>query len=426
MFTKMTKIRFLGGTREVGASGIEVCNGSKSIVLDYGVRPRNEKLLPLEPGENLVGAVITHAHIDHSGAVPHLIKKNQNLTILATPPTFELTHILLLDMLNIGRGKYPFGFRDAKKVRRIGEYMNYGNIYDFGDMSVELLNAGHIPGSSSVLVNVNGTKLWYSGDLNTIPTNLTTPADSIPETDYIIIESTYALKEHPPREEVEKDFIETVTACVERGGIALVPAFSVGRAQEVLSILYKYNFEYPIVLDGMARTVSELILAFPNYVRDYKTLRKALGKAKWVRNEKERKHLLLDPKVVVSPAGMLQGGSAQYYMKHVYNDELSGIYLVGYQVPGTSGHKLLNEKVVRIGSKMKKVTAEVKSFELSSHLDGPALLSLLKSVSNSPKVFVVHGEPESAVGFANLLKEDFGFDAVAPNEGDVYPLSSHI
>ena len=422
----MSKIRFLGGAREVGASGIEIYNSNKSLVLDYGVRPRNEKPLPLEPSENLVGAVITHAHIDHSGAIPSLIKKNHNVTVIATPPTFELTHILLLDMLNIGRGRYPFGFKDAKKVKRVGEYMNYGNIFDFGEISIKLLNAGHIPGSSSVLVNANGIKIWYSGDLNTIPTNLTTPADKIPETDYVVIESTYALKEHPPREEVEKDFVETVTNCVERGGIALVPAFSVGRAQEVISILYKYSFEYPVILDGMARTVSELILAFPNYVRDYQTLRKALGKARWVKNEKERKQLLLDPKVVVSPAGMLQGGSAQYYMKHVYNDELSGIYLVGYQVPGTSGYKLLNEKVVRIGSKMKKVSAEVKSFELSSHLDGPALLSLLKAAPTNPKIFVVHGEPESAIGFANVLKENLGFDAVAPSEGDVFPLSLNL
>jgi len=414
-------IRFLGGTREVGASGIQIKYNGKSLLLDYGIRLRSDEKLPLEVDRSkVVGVAISHAHIDHSGAVAYLYKGNKNLEIIATAPTVDYFRMLMRDMLNLSKNSLPFRFKDVKECIRKSEAIGYGITYSIDDIDVTLYDAGHIPGSSSILIEVAGKKIWYTGDINTVDTRLLKGAKNIvSDADIIITESTYATKEHPPREEVEREFVESLIDCIERGGIALVPAFSVGRAQEVLTILKAYNFEYPVVLDGMAREASEITLRYPNYLKDPKTLRKALGMAKWIRHESERKEAIIEPKVIVSPAGMLQGGSANYYMKHIYSDERSGIYLVGYQVEGTTGYRLLKEKKVRIGRKMKNVKAEVKSFELSSHSDHKNLLKIFDKINKDAIIFTVHGEPESCISFAEELKS-LGFNAIAPNSGDYY------
>lgn len=418
------KIRFLGGAREVGASAIQIQKNEVSMLLDYGTRVRNKRRLPLAVEQKTELVVISHAHIDHSGAVPLIHKKYPNAKIVGTAPTIDFSKLLVDDMLGITKGKLPFNYRDNRLTFKKSKRIEYNEEYNTENFSVTLMNAGHVPGSSTILAEVDDFRLWYSGDINTIETQLLNPAErKIPDVDAIIIESTYALRNHPPRKEVEIDFIDTLKTCVERGGVALIPAFSVGRAQEVLSILAKYDFEYPIVIDGLAKKASEIILKHQDYIKNKKLLIKALNMAHWVRNGKERKALVVDPKVIVAPAGMLQGGSAQYYMKHVYSDPVSGIYLVGYQVPGTMGHRLLNEKIIRISGKKKHVKAEVKFFELSSHSDRKELFGLLKHVDGDTKVFVVHGDEESAIGFAKELREDHEIDAVAPREGDMFYLN---
>ncbi|MGQ4833043.1 MAG: MBL fold metallo-hydrolase [Candidatus Asgardarchaeia archaeon] len=419
------KLAFLGGAREVGASAVEVMSKEGSILLDFGVRLRKENPLPnIFNGHDLLASVISHAHLDHSGAIPLLAKDYPKTKIIATDLTLELSKILIDDMLNLFKRRYPFSFKDARKALKKATKIKYNTIKVINNFQIELLNAGHIPGSSSVYLNIdNKLRVWYSGDINTYRTNLLTPASKVvPESDIIITESTYALRNHPPREDVEREFVEALRESVERGGIALVPAFSVGRAQEVLNILTKYNFPYPIVLDGMARKVSEVLLRYPEYIRDIELFRNSINRAYWVDNGKERKNLLVEPKVIVSPAGMLQGGSAEYYMKHIYNDENSGIYLVGYQIPGTSGYRLLNDKKIRIGGRMKQVKAEVKSFELSSHIDRQELFNLLRKVDGSPIVFTIHGDQESCVQFANDIQTELGLKAIAPETGQIFKI----
>ncbi|MCD6485027.1 MAG: MBL fold metallo-hydrolase [Candidatus Odinarchaeota archaeon] len=422
----LVKIKFLGGTREVGASAIQIQNNGRSMLLDYGARLRKENRFPLSVEDsNVELAVISHAHIDHSGAIPLIYKQFPHAEIVATSPTLAFTKILIEDMIRLSGNSLPFTYKDVKKVIKKAEKLSYDVEYETDNFSVTLMNAGHIPGSSTILAIIDDFRIWYSGDINTIETQLLAPAKrKIPDVDAIIIESTYALRKHPPRQDVEREFVDTLRECVERGGVALVPAFSVGRAQEVLSILAKYNFEYPVVLDGMARIASEITLKYSNFIKNKKLLQKALNMAHWVKDGSERKGLVVDPKVIVSPAGMLQGGSAQYYIKHIYSDETSGIYLVGYQVKGTLGYRLLNERTVRLGRKVKKVDAEVKFFELSSHSDRDELLNLVKHVDGDTKVFVVHGDLESAIGFAQELRESYDIDAVAPQEGDTFILAN--
>jgi len=423
------KIAFLGGAREVGASAVEVTANGESILLDFGVRLRSENPLPLIiNGDKLKAAIITHAHLDHSGAIPFLAKKYPHVKIISSDLTMELFKILINDMLNLYRKRYPFGFKDAKKAYKKAKRIAFYETYVLNDFQIELLHAGHIPGSGSIYLTIDkDLKIWYSGDINTYRTLLLNPASKIiPESDIIIIESTYALRNHPPREDVEREFIESLKECIERGGIALVPAFSVARAQEVLSILTKYNFPYPIVLDGMARRISETILRYPEYIRDVALYKKAINRAYWIEDPKERKHMIVEPKVIVSPAGMLQGGSAEYYAKHIYSDENSGIFLVGYQIPGTSGYRLLNERKIRVGNKLKKVKAEIKSFELSSHTDRRHLFEMLKKVNGSPLVFVMHGDPESCIQFAYDIKNEIGLNAIAPQNGQFFSISKGI
>lgn len=240
------------------------------------------------------------------------------------------------------------------------------------------------------------------------------------EVDIIITESTYALRDHPPRKHEERRLIEACREVVERGGIALIPAFSVGRSQEVLCIFRKYNFEGRVVLDGMARHASRILLQHPEAVKDYNLLVEALKRVKWIQDASERFEVISSSGVVVSPAGMLVGGSADWYLKYIYNDPACALFYVSYQVKGTPGREILETRKIRIGGKEKEVKAEIRYFELSSHSGRTELLSMLLRLCDGAKVFTVHGDEESTIALANELREVYGVDAYCPAPGDKF------
>lgn len=434
----MTKITFLGGCREVGRSAVLIeSNSGNKIMLDYGVRFSQDERLPQEADlSNLKAVALSHCHVDHSGALPHLYK-GVDIPLLTNPVTLALIELLIKDTIKISSYPYDFGYRELNRMLRNAVFLENNHSKHIGeDFVITFYNAGHVPGSVSILVEVDDKRILYTGDVNTIETRLVEPSDpsSIPQIDAIIIESTYALREHPDRKQIEKEFVEKVMEVNESGGVVLVPAFGVARSQEAFLILNKHGFNRKIFVDGMTRNVSKLFAKYPKSIKNEKDYKSALKRINYVYKRKDKNKALNSNGVIISPSGMLKGGSALKYIKRVLNDPDSGIYLVGYQVEGTPGHGLLENDLfefedrrphARNTAPMKiKAKCDTDYFDFSSHGDIKALhgyIDALEFNGGKKLAFCVHGDNKSVTKFSKELSEK-GFISVAPETGEVYTL----
>jgi len=419
------KIKFLGATRQVGRSGIALRSGDTQILLDYGVLVGSrEPGFPVHVSPRDVDAiVVTHAHLDHSGGVP-LYHVSKPVAVYGTPLTFDLTAVLIKDFINLAGYYLPYEFLELDSMLHHRVDIDLSSQIKVGNVALRFLDAGHIPGSVQVVVELGGGKaIAYTGDINLTATRLLNPASlNYGKASALIVECTYASEDHPPRAELEREFVARLREVVERGGVALVPAFSVGRSQEVLCMLEACKFEYPVSVDGMAREVNEVMLRHPSYFSDFRLLRRALDRAKWISGWSERKAATSTPGVVVSPAGMLKGGAAAFYVEKVAERRQNGIFLVSFQVPGTPGKVLLEEKKIFVRGKAKPVKAEVERFDFSSHAGRSELQNLLRNLQDSPRIFVVHGTPENCEAMVDWVKHEIGLNAEAPQAGDIYTL----
>ncbi|RLI35549.1 MBL fold metallo-hydrolase [Candidatus Bathyarchaeota archaeon] len=413
------KVKFLGGAREVGRSALALSSGGSTILLDYGVQMNREPEFPLHIPPREVDAIfLSHAHLDHSGGIP-LFHIRHRIPVYSTELTFELSRILITDFIELSGYYLPYEPADLEAMLDNALAVNFGEKVKVKDFTVSFLDAGHIPGSLQILVEAEGKKLLYTGDVNVEETRLLKGADlDYGEVSAVVVEATYAGEAHPERRKLEEIFVARIREVVERGGTVLIPAFSVGRSQEVLCILEAYGFEHQVYMDGLALEANEVMLRHPKYFRDYSLLKRALEKAKWITTWRERKQAVKKPCVIISPAGMLKGGAAAYYVGRVAKEERNAIFLVSFQVPGTPGRTLLEERKVFVNGKPKPVQAEVEFFHFSSHTDGEGLKTLLRSLEGSPKVYAVHGSPEKCELLAEWVRSELGFEAEAPQPGE--------
>ncbi|MFQ5763262.1 MAG: MBL fold metallo-hydrolase [Candidatus Bathyarchaeia archaeon] len=415
----------MGATKQVGRSGIALRSGDTQILLDYGVLVSSrEPGFPVHvPPRDIDAIVVTHAHLDHTGGVP-LYHASKPMPVYGTPLTFDLSAVLIKDFINLSGYYLPYEFLELDAMLHHRRDVDYSSQVKVGNIGLRFLDAGHIPGSMQVLADIGaGKSLVYTGDINLTATRLLkTPPLEYGQPSAVIMECTYANEDHPPRAEVESEFVARLREVVERGGVALIPAFSVGRSQEVLCILEACNFEYPVFVDGMAREVNDVMLQHPSYFNDYDLLRRALDRAKWVSGWNERKIAISTPGVVVSPAGMLKGGAAAYYVERVAEKKQNAIFLVSFQVPGTPGKVLMEKKKIFVRGKSRPVKAEAERFELSSHAGRTELETLLRNLQGSPRIFLVHGSPENCESMVEWVKKETGLDAVAPEAGEVHRL----
>lgn len=415
------KITILGSGKEVGRSGFLVTSNNTNILLDYGVLLKREPVFPIHVRpKDISSVVLTHAHLDHSGFIPSLFLSNSNISVLGTNPTFDLSNLLIEDMIKISGYYLPFDYADLHSMMNHSRTLQYRERYPFNNMQITLYESGHILGGSSILVESEGKRIFYTGDINTRGSKILRSADlDLPEVDILIIESTYSQTEQTPREESEKNLVEFAYNIVERGGTLFIPAFSVERAQEIASVLKASNFKYRISMDGMALKANEIMLKNPSFLKNPEVFRKIISEIEWVQGWRRRKQLVKEPGIIISPAGMLVGGTAMFYLQEIAKNPINGIALVSYQGKGTPGRLLLEKGLVSYDGKSKKSLAEVNHFEFSGHSSRTELLEILNKIKGNPEVFTVHGDDMSCIKFANEIEEKYGFHAIAPDNGQI-------
>ena len=411
-------VKVLGAANEVGRSGFLVnCNGT-NLLLDYGVMFGRRGTPPAYPlhvkPKDLDAIIITHAHLDHSGNVPSLFVSG-NTDVYATPPTFDLSELLIEDMLKIEKNSHPFDLPELNNMMKNAKEIGFKQKITKGNATFELRESGHVIGGSTILVESEKKRLFYTGDIKPNGSRMLREADfDVGEIDLLITESTYSQTEQKPRRESEKELVEFANEVMDRKGILFIPSFSVERSQEIACILKSVNFKHRIIMDGMALKENEIMFRHPEYLRDSKVFADAINSATAIREHSERKRAMEEPCVVISPAGMLVGGNAVFYLQQLSFDDKNGIALVSYQGEGTPGEKLLKTGKVSTRGKDVNVTAEVKQFEFSGHGDRNELFDMMKKIKGNPKVLTVHGDSKSCDLFAQEIHEKFGFEAHAP------------
>ncbi|MCX8158160.1 MAG: MBL fold metallo-hydrolase [Candidatus Diapherotrites archaeon] len=415
------KLKVLGGGLEVGRSGFLIDSGDK-VILDYGIKltPKGTEY-PLLPNGKIDAAIISHAHLDHSGQLPHLFKDSRFLSYM-TSPTLEIAKILWHDSLHIAGMEgidASFSKQEIIRTERFTFAVNYKKDINITDnIKLQFSDAGHILGSAIVKLTVGDKILVYTGDFKEEETRLHSGADlsKIKKCDYLIIESTYGDRDHPPRKELEKRFVEDIQDVLDRGGIALISAFAVGRSQEIADILYEYRLDTDIYFDGMCQEAAITYIKNPNFLRKPKFLKKALERLIWVKNLKMRKAALKKPCVIITTSGMLQGGPVQFYLRELYNDKNSKLFLTGYQVKDTPGRILLDSGKINIDGIMVEPKIGYEKYDFSAHAGRKELLSIINRL-DPEKVILVHGDSEVIEKFGKDLEED-GFETYNPNIGE--------
>lgn len=374
------------------------------------------------PPKEVDALILTHSHLDHSGALP-IFYINEKTPLYTNRLNLDLTQLLIKDFIHLSGYYLPFEYLELKTMMRSNRHLDFGVEEKIGDLQFKLLNAGHTPGSAQVLIKAKGKKLLYTSDFNTTDSQLLAGAEmNYRDLDALVIESTYANADHADREELEKTFIESVTEVVEKGGIVLVPAFGVGRSQEIACILAAHRFEYPVVLDGMTREASRIIMNHKEFLRDPKLYVNAMRSADWIDGWRDRRKAVKSPKVIISTAGMLKGGPAAFYVSKLGKKASNAIFLVSYQIPGTPGKELLDKGVCTIDGKVRKVKARYGHFDFSSHCGANQLKDSLRKLGGKPKVFVVHGEEENCKMLATWIESELGFNAIAPKTGETFDI----
>lgn len=415
------KFKCLGAGREVGRSSLLLDYGDK-IMLDDGIKlGTGNTEYPLKPATNIDAAVISHAHLDHSGNLPSLFLNNQALSFM-TPSTLDISKLLWFDSLKIaGLEGFDSGYskEEVKKTERFTFELGYKKQVQITEnTAMEFYDAGHITGSAlTKLYLPSGKNLLYTGDFNAAETRLYHKADlKVGKIHYLIIESTYGDRNHPSRKESEKLFAESVIDTLDKGGHALVSAFAVGRSQELIDVLEEYKLNVPVYLDGMGQKAAKIMLEYPDLLKNAKFLKKALMKARWVKNDGMRKKALDEPCVIVTTSGMLQGGPIQYYLKNLHDDENSKLFLTGFQVEGTPGRILMETGKITIDGQTIDVKMQVGKYDFSAHSDKKCLLETVEKLSPE-KIILVHGDAQVVEVFKSDLQA-LGFEVFAPKVGD--------
>lgn len=438
-------IRFMGAAGVVTGSRTLVTEGDTRLLVDCGLfqgfkhdRERNWEKLPVPP---LDGVALTHAHLDHSGWVPALVKQGYHGPVYCTRATADLLRILWpdagrlqeeeADWLNRHHATrhHPalplFDEADARRALERLVPVDQDSPREIGALRVTWRRAGHILGAASLLIEGGGVRLLMSGDLGRPDDPVLAGPVPPPAADLLVMESTYGDRLHPtvPREEM---LAEVLTRTVERGGVLLVPSFAVGRAQSLLWSFHHLMSEgraprVPVVVDSpMATSATEVLLQHPSAVRRTPHELEAMTEnVQFVRSTEESKGLnkRKKPFVLVSASGMLTGGRVLHHLANRAGDPRNTVLLVGYQAAGTRGARLLQgERSLRMFGEKVDILCEVTEVGgFSAHADADELVAWLGAGPRPGRVLLNHGEPQASDALRLRLK-DLGYDAAVATE----------
>lgn len=409
----MEFVECLGASREVGRSAF-MLHTDKNIILDYGIKIFDESGQPKFPLETLLKpdfAVLSHAHLDHSGCIPSLYKENK-IRWYATPPTKDICEILWQDSMKIMGDDLHYNVSHFKKALKYWSPLLYGQTIQSGETRIRLLDAGHIAGSAMIELEYREKTLLYTGDFKCEDTFMHKGAKYIDGVDILMIESTYAKREHPNRKKLEKKFMNEVYETLEDGGNVLLPSFALGRTQELIALIRHYDREMPVFVDGMGREITKIYLKYPKYIRDADSFKKQARSVTMVGSIGDKKIATRKPSVIISSAGMMNGGPVINYLFNL--NSRSKVIFTGYCVEGTNGWKLQNKGYITKNEEDLQVDLPVEYLDFSAHAGRSDILNFIKK-ANPEKILLVHGDkPEE---FAQELKEE-GHDALAPLPGE--------
>lgn len=425
----MVKLRVAGGGLEVGRVALELIDGDSTVLLDCGVN-FNEQDLPQFPlhikPSNVKAIVLSHAHLDHVGAAPSLFVST-SIPVLTTKPTVEIAKLLILDFIKLSSYYIDYDVIELEAMVSNTIAVNYGEEVEKNGFIFTFTNANHILGSSLTYIETpSGYRILYTGDVNLTETRTLPPIELLGGgIDVLIIESTYGSRNHPSRSLIEKEFVKDVEEVVENGGTVLIPAFSVGRTQEVLAILQMEAPHIDVYLDGMGKDMTLIYLKYRGMLRDGNLFEKIVENTRFVKGWDERRKVWRRNCVIIASAGMLKGGPSLYYLKKIYDNPKNAVFMVSYQSPSSYGHMLLeNGAIEEIG--LDKLKAMLKWYDLSSHAGRDQLVKIVEKYRGSLKhVVIIHGEPDSISTLSKRIEEEIGGDVKihTPSNGDVIDLT---
>jgi metallo-beta-lactamase family protein len=450
-------ITFLGGASTVTGSKYLVRHGAETLLVDCGLfqgykqlRLRNWNPLPVAPSQ-IHAVILTHAHLDHSGYLPLLAREGYGGHVHATRGTRELCGVLLPDSGHIQEEDAAFanrhGFskhapalplytrKDALACLKLIKQHDFSHSFDpIKGWRATFFRAGHILGAASLLLEVAGRRILFSGDLGRTDDFLMNPPDRAPAADTVVIESTYGDRTHP-KEDVLAELGPALHRLAGRGGVAVIPVFAVGRAQEILHAItvLKARGEIPprlpVFLDSpMAIHTTHLFEHFPDEHRlDARAVKAMTRCATMVNTPDESKALARrhGPMVILAASGMATGGRVLHHLSLYAGDHRNMIVLTGFQSPGTRGATLASgAPSVRIHGKDVSVGAEVVQLQsASAHADAPQLMDWLRTLPAPPgQVYVVHGEISAADTLRQRIEHGLGWRALVPEHGATWPV----
>lgn len=446
-------IQFLGAAGTVTGSKYLVTSGDTRVLVDCGLfqglkqlRLRNWSALPVEPA-GIAAVVLTHAHLDHSGYVPLLVKNGFRGPVYCTPATFELCKILLPDSGRLqeedagyaNRGGFSkhhpalplYTEEDALASLRRFRPLGCGQVFDLGGgLTARFDPAGHILGAAIVSLDDATRRLVFSGDLGRPDDPLMRPPSPIGAADYLVVESTYGDRLHPtldPLDEIEA----VVTRTILRGGVVVVPAFAVGRAQSLLLCIARLKAarripaDLPVYLNSpMAVDVTGLYQRFGDQHRlDAQECAAMCQVAHYVNSVEESKHLntLQRPMIIVAASGMATGGRVVHHLKAFAPDARNTVLFSGFQAAGTRGASMLaGAPAIRIHGQDVPVRAEVAACaSLSAHADHAQIVQWLRQFRAAPRTtFITHGEPVAADAMRQHVERELHWTTQVPDYRD--------
>jgi metallo-beta-lactamase family protein len=443
------KIEFYGATKEVtGSKFVLDSNGTRILVecgLFQGKRKESEEknrtfMFDIKEIDYML---LSHAHIDHSGNIPNLVKNGFSKDIYTTPATIDLLKYLLLDSAHIHEkdveyinkikenGEKPieplYTVEDAQQSFNLFKPVTYGNKHQKG-INFEFLDAGHILGSSEILMEIEDKIVLFTGDLGRSNLPIIRNPEVPGKVDILIIESTYGNRLHRNIEQATTELEEILKKVIKRKGKVIIPSFALERAQEVIyainSLIIKKRLpEIPIYVDSpLTVDITGVFVKHPEYFDEkaYKLLRENhifnYGKINYIKEVEQSKALNLKegPMVIISASGMCEHGRILHHLKNNIENEKNIILIVGYQAKNTLGRRLVekHEQVNIFGQPYKRKAEVVVMNEFSAHADRNDLISFVEKVSPE-RIFLVHGEEEQMEPLGISLKE-MGYNVDMP------------